>query len=125
MRYGSSSAVTGDKAYFNSYGIYEEIDSLKSMLRKISEKIDDTSHKADESAKTIIEILSQKVDELQLVAAKNVISKSGRESNTAENSPEETSCTMEGVDSSAQYEAEFKSGHLGIIKGNYKHYISA
>ena len=95
--------------------LHEEIDGFKSMLTKISEKIDDMSHKADESEKTIIEIFSQKVDELQLVAAK---SESGRQSNTAKKSPEKTSCTMEEVDSSTLYEAEFKSGHLGIIKGN-------
>ncbi len=89
--------------------LHEEIDGFTSMLRKISEKIDDMSHKADEREKTIIEFLSQKVDELQL-AAKNVISEYGRKS----------SCTMEGVDSSTQYEAEFKSGHLGIIKGIIK-----
>ncbi len=86
--------------------LHEEIYGFTSMLRKISEKIDDMSHKADEREKTIIEFLSQKVDELQL-AAKNEY---GRGS----------SCTMEGVDSSAQYEAEFKSGHLGIIKGIIK-----
>ena len=78
--------------------LHEEIYGFTSMLRKISEEIDNMSHKADEREKTIIELL-KKVDELQL-AAKNVISEYGRGS----------SCTMEGVDSSAQYSGILRTG---------------